>query len=158
MKYVRFDGMVWSVPSDAMSDLNWKLRYGTPTKRDLLAAAGVLSDYAALIARTRDERQVIVKRETSGKSSSGKSENICGSEMTNKETAAYLRSVVKRTGTPFGWVTDGCGYDQHIRFVLYRNEHWKGGDFAAWTQFVLDYADMLDQEAGDDETNTRSSD
>ena len=69
--------------------------------------------------------------------------------MTNKETAEYLRDWCKKPReSVFSWPTDGCGYDQHIRFVAHRNEHWKGeGD---WTAFVLAYADRLDAEAAGD--------
>lgn len=67
--------------------------------------------------------------------------------MTNTETAAYLRKWVKEGGqfghSVWNWPTDGCGYDQHIRFVRHRNEHWQGGEF---DQFVLDYADMIEKE------------
>ena len=70
-------------------------------------------------------------------------------DMTNKETAAEIRRKVKYPGPnqPFSWVTDVCGYDQHIRFVLHRNKHWnkdyQGDSFA---QFCLEYADMLEAE------------
>ncbi len=67
--------------------------------------------------------------------------------MTNKETAVEIRRKVKEPGGPFAWVTDNCGYDQHLRFVLWRNmnwnEHYKGDSFA---QFCLEYADMLEVE------------
>lgn len=68
-------------------------------------------------------------------------------DMTNKQTAAHLREWADRfergeeTGL-FGWPTDACGYDQHVRFVEHRNRHWTGGreGFAA---FVRGYADSL---------------
>lgn len=62
--------------------------------------------------------------------------------MTDAETAAHLREWANGGGSHslFAWPTDGCGYDQHIRFVEHRNQNWKGGDF---NQFVRDYADSL---------------
>ena len=69
------------------------------------------------------------------------------SEMTNKECAAQIRQWVA-TGPhpPFSWVTDGCGYEQHLRFVKHRNAYWSGRTQAEFKQFVLDYADSLEQE------------
>jgi len=69
-------------------------------------------------------------------------------DMTNKETAAEIRRVVALGTRPlFSWPTDNCGYDQHIRFVLWRNKYWnenyQGDSFA---QFCLEYADMLEKE------------
>lgn len=64
--------------------------------------------------------------------------------MNDKETAAHLRKWANENRVlPFGWPTDACGYEQHIRFVQHRNENWKGEqkDFPA---FVLAYADYLD--------------
>lgn len=66
--------------------------------------------------------------------------------MTDAETAAHLRRWADKSdnfhrGHPaFGWPTDACGYDQHIRFVDHRNKHWQGGDFPA---FVRAYADSF---------------
>ena len=62
--------------------------------------------------------------------------------MNNKETAPYLRKWVKTAHGHFAWPTDGCGYDQHIKFVCHRNENWD--ETISWEQFVLDYADSLD--------------
>lgn len=66
--------------------------------------------------------------------------------MTDLETVTHLRDWANGGGDhgPWAWPTDGCGYDQHVRFVLHRNQHWHGGDFR---QFVREYADGL--EAGE---------
>lgn len=65
-------------------------------------------------------------------------------QMTDAETAAYLREWVKqKKGSVWSWPTDACGYDQHIKFVKHRNANWHGGDF---DQFVLDYANQLEQQ------------
>lgn len=66
--------------------------------------------------------------------------------MTDKETAEHLRQWVADGGTsrvgPFGWPTDGCGYEQHMRFVKHRNAQTALiGDY---NKFVLEYADKLD--------------
>jgi len=65
--------------------------------------------------------------------------------MTDKETADYLREYIKsgKRGGPFGWPTDPCGYDQHIKFVEYRNKEWADCGLT-WDKFVLNWADRLD--------------
>ena len=62
--------------------------------------------------------------------------------MTNLETANYLRRWVKHEAGshfPFAWPTDGCGYEQHVKFVGYRNTNWtedrKSGQ--TFDEFVL---------------------
>lgn len=66
-----------------------------------------------------------------------------GSGMTDAETAEHLRRAVDRPSGTFAWETDGCGYDQHIRFVEHRNKNWYGGTQQDWRAFVLAYADGL---------------
>ena len=63
--------------------------------------------------------------------------------MSDKETAAHLRRWCLTTHHAFVWPTDGCGYEQHIRFVEHRNTSWQTGD--NFTGFVLAYADSLDR-------------
>lgn len=63
--------------------------------------------------------------------------------MTNKETAAHLRHWAAQAHGVFSWPTDGCGYEQHVRFVLHRNTHWHGGSPQAFRHFVLEYAAQL---------------
>lgn len=65
--------------------------------------------------------------------------------MDNKKAAAHIRKEIDKNRNIFSWVTDGCGYDQHIRFVNHRNENWLGGTREEWRAFVLDYADMLER-------------
>ncbi len=67
--------------------------------------------------------------------------------MTNAETAAHLRQYVHTMHSQWSWPTDGCGYEQHIKFVAYRNAYWRGGMPETFVQFVLDYAERLDHEA-----------
>lgn len=65
--------------------------------------------------------------------------------MNDKETADYLRKWCDEPATrlAFGWPTDACGYDQHMRFVEHRNRNWKDGDRPAFIAFVRAYADSL---------------
>lgn len=64
--------------------------------------------------------------------------------MTDTETVRYLRDWANGGGNHgvWSWPTDTCGYDQHIRFVRYRNEYWKGE--GTFEDFVRGYADKLD--------------
>lgn len=66
--------------------------------------------------------------------------------MNDKETAAHMRRYVDRhrRHVSFSWPTDGCGYEQHVRYLDHGNKNWKGGDYDAWLAFVLAYADTLD--------------
>ena len=66
--------------------------------------------------------------------------------MTDTETAAHLRQWVKRGNGPFAWPTDACGYEQHIKFVDYRNANWtkERSQRQSFDDFVLEYADKLD--------------
>ena len=61
--------------------------------------------------------------------------------MTDEETKRYLLDWVKKKDKGiWEWPTDGCGYEQHNKFVIHRNKNWRGGDF---DQFVVDYANGL---------------
>jgi hypothetical protein len=65
--------------------------------------------------------------------------------MTDQETAAHIRDYFTRPRiSAFSWCTDGCGYEQHIRFVEHRNRNWKGGTDEDFKAFALAYADSLD--------------
>ena len=56
--YTRFDGMTWPNPD---GDLEWRLRYGEPSREDLLHAAFILHAYASLIDCNRDKRARVVR-------------------------------------------------------------------------------------------------
>jgi hypothetical protein len=45
---VSFGGMNWDLPGEYMNDVAWTLRYGTPTKQQLLYAAGVIEAYCQM--------------------------------------------------------------------------------------------------------------
>ena len=63
--------------------------------------------------------------------------------MTDTETAAHLRRYVTKPHGVWSWPTDGCGYDQHIRFVQHHHAYWHGGTPHEWVQFLLEYAESL---------------
>ena len=64
-------------------------------------------------------------------------------QMSNKETAAHFREWFKTAHGPFAWPTDGCGYNQSVRFSQYRNENLKEQDIVS---FCLGYADHIENE------------
>lgn len=73
--------------------------------------------------------------------------------MTNKQVIAYLRKWVEDVHGVFAWPTDACGYEQHIRFVKYRNarlrettpENLKAANQQAdYKSFILEYARKLE--------------
>ena len=50
------EGRTFPDPADP-NEVQWRLRYGTPTREDMMAAASVMSAYAALVympGRVRD--------------------------------------------------------------------------------------------------------
>lgn len=57
--FVRFDGMTWPNPTDP-NDVQWRLRYGQPSKADLLVAASFMHAYAHLIDLPERERNRLV--------------------------------------------------------------------------------------------------
>lgn len=56
-KYIIIEDMSWPMPDN---ELEWKLRYGTPTKAELLQAASILSAYSQITLfdtkKQRDKR------------------------------------------------------------------------------------------------------
>lgn len=50
-----FDGMTWPNPTDP-NNVQWRLRYGIPSRQDLLAAASFMHAYAHLIDLPQRER------------------------------------------------------------------------------------------------------
>jgi hypothetical protein len=67
-------------------------------------------------------------------------------QLSNAETAKAIREWVSKPQGPFSWPTDGCGYNQHIRYVKHRNTHWGTPEIQDYKKFVLDYADSLEKE------------
>ncbi|OHB71896.1 MAG: hypothetical protein A2W23_06510 [Planctomycetes bacterium RBG_16_43_13] len=73
--------------------------------------------------------------------------------MTDKECADHIRAHHNRNTSHWAWPTDGCGYEQHIKFVKYRNKYWQGRSYDKYKQFALDYADKLERGEIDAETD-----
>lgn len=44
-RWMHVEDMAWPAPDD-LGELEWRLRYGKPSRVDLLTAAGVISAYA----------------------------------------------------------------------------------------------------------------
>jgi len=64
----------------------------------------------------------------------------------NKEVANHIREYVTKNSGLFRWATDGCSYEQHMKFVRHRNRNWRGESHEEWVEFVLAYADKLEKE------------
>ena len=58
--YRDFNGMSWPCPCDRMDALEYTLRYGEPTKSDLLLAASVLSAYRQMVRDPVKKRQKVI--------------------------------------------------------------------------------------------------
>lgn len=54
-RYLHFGGMTWPNPH-ALEEMAWRLRYGQPTKVDLLLAASVVGAYRQLVEDSQRER------------------------------------------------------------------------------------------------------
>ena len=68
--------------------------------------------------------------------------------MNNLETAVTIRKWMETPKSGFSWPTDTCGYDQHIRFVVHKNQNFKGNGRASFLEFVSDYAKSLENVEG----------
>jgi len=59
-RFARFSGMTWPIHIENDDDsVQWRLRYSSPSKEDLLFAASVMSAYAALVESTRRKRDSV---------------------------------------------------------------------------------------------------
>ena len=61
--YVRVEGTTWPNPNDPR-EVEWRLRYGTPTREDLLLAASFIHAYRYLFLTTtamRNHRITTIK-------------------------------------------------------------------------------------------------
>lgn len=56
-----FDGMCWPRPCDALDEVQHRLRYGTPSRSDLLVAAEVIAAYDALVNAPERKRRDVVR-------------------------------------------------------------------------------------------------
>lgn len=60
--FTHFDEMCFPQPGEQLSEIEWRLRYGLPSKQDLLVAASAISAYSELVLRkTQKERNKICK-------------------------------------------------------------------------------------------------
>ena len=59
--FVRTEQTGWPRPGTALDTLDHRLRYGTPTKSDLVMAATVLSAYSALCEKPREVREAVIR-------------------------------------------------------------------------------------------------
>ena len=55
-----FDDMCWPCPCDKMNRLEHTLRYGEPTKEDLVSAASVLSAYVQMVLDPAKKRRKVI--------------------------------------------------------------------------------------------------
>lgn len=53
--------MTWPFPGKRLAEVEWALRYGEPTRSDLLVAASVISAYEALVLDPQRKRQMVVR-------------------------------------------------------------------------------------------------
>lgn len=58
--YLLFDDMCWPTAGAACGDLEWTLRYGEPTRQQLLCAASVLAAYRQMVYDSREKRQRVI--------------------------------------------------------------------------------------------------
>ncbi len=59
--YAHFDGMCWPLAGSRLSDLEWQLRYGKPTRSQLLMAASVLSAYRQMVSDPKAKRETVIR-------------------------------------------------------------------------------------------------
>jgi hypothetical protein len=57
---VKFGQMTWPRYGVYASRLNWLLRYGEPTRSDLLAAAGIIGAYQQMVSDTEKKRRLVI--------------------------------------------------------------------------------------------------
>jgi|SRR6185369_8665962 len=57
--YLHFDGMAWPNPIDPL-DVEWSLRYGTPTREQLNVAASMIAAYKQLVEDPKTRRDAKV--------------------------------------------------------------------------------------------------
>lgn len=55
LTYLRFDGMTWPNPIDPL-DVEWSLRYSTPTPAQLRVAASMIAAYKQLVEDSKMRR------------------------------------------------------------------------------------------------------
>jgi len=56
-----FGGMTWPSPCERLSEMEWRLRHGIPSRNDMLCAASVMSAYTSLINSSQKHRNDICR-------------------------------------------------------------------------------------------------
>jgi hypothetical protein len=57
--YIRINNMTWPYPDN---ELEWKARYGNPTRVELYQMASIISAYRQMIRDTRGKRQIVIRK------------------------------------------------------------------------------------------------
>ncbi len=57
--YAHFDGMAWPLPD---CDVEWFLRYGEPTRQQMLHAASIVAAYNELIGCPETKRRKVIRQ------------------------------------------------------------------------------------------------
>lgn len=60
--WARFDEMTWPMPSERLDEVEHTLRYGEPSRSDLLKAASVIAAYRQMVSDPRRKRDAVVRR------------------------------------------------------------------------------------------------
>lgn len=61
-------GYTWCAPGKDMNELEWTLRYGSPSREQLLAAASVLSAYTVMVELPERTRRTVLREIRKGPS------------------------------------------------------------------------------------------
>lgn len=59
-KWVTFDGMMWPGTGQPLHELEYVLRYGAPTKLELLRAASIVHAYGVLVHDPETKRRRVI--------------------------------------------------------------------------------------------------
>lgn len=53
-------GMAWPIPGEDMNDLEWRFRYGVPSRTDNLVSASIIAAYRQMIGDPQTKRQWVI--------------------------------------------------------------------------------------------------
>jgi hypothetical protein len=62
--HLLFSGMCWpriDISKDDSETLEWRLRYSTPSREDILLSASIIAAYRALVLSTQKNRNMIAR-------------------------------------------------------------------------------------------------
>lgn len=71
--------MAWPSIGQRLQDAEWTLRYGDPTREDILFAASILNAYHALVLKTAKDRAEIVRELRAAEAAERPEEDPCAS-------------------------------------------------------------------------------